>query len=275
MSRSSPPEVDNNVERFSGFADIYETYRPALPTVVIDILTQLAKMEQPNLVVDIGCGTGLSTRPWANRAKRIIGIDPNHQMRVKAEEKSRSLPNITYQAGTAMATGLPHGCADIVMMSQALHWAEPSATFGEIARILRPGGIFAAIDYDVPPLTTMEIHQLASAYLEQADVLIAKHLPQYQPQLWNKAEHLSRMQASGQFANVTECAVYGQEIGDVDRIIGFILSHGSTQTLLQHGFTDKKIGLSALRTRVKHLLGQSSIPIYFTYRIRIGQKSNK
>jgi len=47
------------------------------------------------------------------------------------------------------ATDLPDGCADIVTCSQSLHWMVPESTFAEVARILRPGGVFATYDYDV------------------------------------------------------------------------------------------------------------------------------
>ena len=43
-----------------------------------------------------------------------------------------------------------HASADIVTCSQSFHWMEPEPTLAEIARILRPGGVFAAYDYDWP-----------------------------------------------------------------------------------------------------------------------------
>ncbi len=43
------------------------------------------------------------------------------------------------------------GTAGIVTCAQSFHWMEPESTFIEVARILRPGGVFAAYDYDRPP----------------------------------------------------------------------------------------------------------------------------
>ena len=39
---SPPTHLQGNVERFSGFADRYDAYRPTPPTIIVDILTQLA-----------------------------------------------------------------------------------------------------------------------------------------------------------------------------------------------------------------------------------------
>ena len=73
-----------NLERFSGFAEEYDAYRPSPPAVLRNILVELAMATRPNLVVDIGSGTGLSTRYWAESADRVIGIEPNHDMRTRA-----------------------------------------------------------------------------------------------------------------------------------------------------------------------------------------------
>ena len=64
------------IQRFSGFADIYNQFRPSPPDELSNLLTQFAGMEAPELAVDLGCGTGLSTRYWAGRARRVIGIEP-------------------------------------------------------------------------------------------------------------------------------------------------------------------------------------------------------
>src|SRR5690606_15398774 len=110
----------------------------------------LAAVERPALVVDVGSGTGLSTRLWAGRADQVIGIEPGDDMRRQAEAQTAA-PSVRYQPGYSTATGLPDACADIVTVSQALHWMEPEPTFAEMARILRPGGVFAAFDCDWPP----------------------------------------------------------------------------------------------------------------------------
>src|SRR3954468_18624988 len=78
---TSPTHVSANVERFMGFADVYDAYRPRPPLAVLDILTQLAQAPQPALVVDLGSGTGLSTAIWAGRAAEVVGVEPSADMR--------------------------------------------------------------------------------------------------------------------------------------------------------------------------------------------------
>lgn len=148
----SPTDFTGNIERFSGFADLYDKYRPEPPAILGSILMRLAQTPFPQLVVDLGCGTGLSTRYWADKAQQVIGIEPTADMRHQAKAQTVA-QNISYREGFSHQTGLPDDCVEIVTCSQALHWMEPQATFQEAARILRSGGVFAACDYDWPPTT--------------------------------------------------------------------------------------------------------------------------
>lgn len=148
--------------------------------------------------MDLGSGTGLSTRYWTDKAEQIIGIEPGEDMRRQAEAHTSAI-NISYQIGFSHATSLPDVCAQIVTCSQALHWMEPQPTFEEINRILQPGGVFAAFDYDWPPNTHR--WEAEAAYIEcnhQARE-IEKKLPNMGVKQFDKSQHLARVQASNCF----------------------------------------------------------------------------
>src|SRR5215204_2084848 len=68
----------------AGFADQYDAFRPAPPPVLLDALARYAGSSAPALVVDLGSGTGLSTRAWAERATEVFGIEANPEMRKAA-----------------------------------------------------------------------------------------------------------------------------------------------------------------------------------------------
>src|SRR3954470_16097163 len=65
----------------SGFADGFDANRPSPPAAVLDILCLEAQSQRPRLVVDLGSGTGLSTRPWAGRADEVVGVEASPEMR--------------------------------------------------------------------------------------------------------------------------------------------------------------------------------------------------
>jgi len=270
MSESS--YVEANIERFTGFAEVYDAYRPAVPIVIVDILTQLARTPRPRCVVDLGSGTGLSTRIWANRADQVIGIEPSDPMRRVAEARSTDLATVRYQAGLSTATGLPDACADVVTASQSLHWMEPVGTFAEVARLLRPGGVFAAIDNDWPPTFDWEAEALDQAFMVSVSKLTAERHFDPDVKRWPKDKHLERMQASGHFRYTQEGTAHHVEQGSAERMVGVALSQASVQTLLKHGMTEAQIGLPEFRAEARRILGDGSQPWYFSYRLRIGVK---
>src|SRR5437016_6417973 len=118
------------------------------------------------------------------------------------EEKVEDHPyaaHIEYREGVAHQTGLPDGCADIVTAAQALHWMEPTATLAEIARILRPGGLFAAYDYDWPPTLNWELERVYQEVDERFDALLQERGLAQNLQKWSKDTHLDRMRDSTHF----------------------------------------------------------------------------
>lgn len=77
---------------WTGKANSYDRARPTPPPALLDLLTQLIRLPHPSLVVDLGSGTGLSTAIWGERAERVIGIEPNADMREAAVHMSRVIP---------------------------------------------------------------------------------------------------------------------------------------------------------------------------------------
>ena len=120
----------------AGFADQYDAFRPSPPPVLLEALSRYAGPSPLRRVVDLGSGTGLSTRAWAARADEVVGIEPNPEMR-KAAELRTSQENVRYVEAFADRTGLESASADLVTCSQSFHWMERGPVLAEAARILR------------------------------------------------------------------------------------------------------------------------------------------
>jgi len=249
---------------------VYDAYRPAPPPVLVDVLALLANCARPRLVVDIGCGTGLSTRLWAEHADAVAGIEPNADMRRQAVTSTHAA-NITYYDGLSDRTGLPSGGADIVTISQALHWMEPEPTFAEVHRILRPGGVFAAYDYEWPPTMGWEIE---SSYLRMLAGIEAREdrTEKLNLQRWKKSEHLARMQACGLFRYVKELSLHHRELGNAERLVGTAITSSSLGVAQLEGASDQELGLDRLRAEAERLIGPDPRPWYWSYRVRVAVK---
>jgi SAM-dependent methyltransferase len=140
----------NATGRFSGLAGLYARYRPTYPDAALDFVVQQCGLGPDTVLVDVGSGTGISTRLFAARGIPVIGIEPNEDMRAKAESEGvpADAPVPEYRAGKAEATGLPDGCAAAVLAAQAFHWFDAAAALGEFHRILRPGGWVILFGYE-------------------------------------------------------------------------------------------------------------------------------
>ncbi len=269
------PESQPTVTRFDNIAHYYDTARPTPPPVIVDLLTTMAGVTKPRLVVDLGSGTGLSTVIWADRAFQAIGVEPNKGMRTQAERRAQATDGgdiITFCPGLAAETGLPAESADVVTCSQSLHWMEPQSTFAEVDRILRPGGVFAAIDCDWPPTISPEIDPAYSEFMDRSSRIEQELGITEQVKRWPKAEHLRRMRECGRFRFCKEVLVHGIEAGDAERLVALARSFGSVAMILKRGVSEEDLGVPALATLASRVMGTHEMPWVFSYRVRVGLK---
>ncbi|MEB3355420.1 MAG: methyltransferase domain-containing protein [Synechococcales bacterium] len=132
----NPLHTQNPLGRFSNRARDYASYRPAYPQAAVDYA--IAGLGAPSrlVVADIGAGTGISSRLFAQAGAQVMAIEPNEAMRTAAEPH----PQVTFQTGTAEQTGLADQSVDLITCFQSFHWFEPAATLAEFRRILKPTG---------------------------------------------------------------------------------------------------------------------------------------
>jgi SAM-dependent methyltransferase len=254
-----------------GFASSYHAYRPRPPAALVDVLLQLARVEKADLVLDLGCGTGLSTVLWAERARQVIGIEPLDEMRAVAEASSH-VPNVRFQPGVAQRTGLPDHVADIVTCAQSVHHMEPDGTLAEVDRVLRSGGVFAAYDYDWPPVVHREAEEAFFAFMERVDAIRCRHGLESEMQRWPKEQHLARMEHRGSFRYLKELLLHHTEPCTAERWVGFALTIGHVPPVLDLGLSDAELGLDVLRETAERVLGARGLPWYVGYRVRVGIK---
>jgi len=254
-----------------GFSVRYQACRPKPPAALADVLLGLAGTRRPDLVVDLGSGTGISTRIWAAHAGRVIGVEPLDEMREITEAGER-FPNVEFRSGVAQHTGLPAASADIVTCAQSLHHTEPRGTLAEVGRILKPGGVFAAYDYDVPPLVHWQVELVFAEFMNRVDELRARRGIRSEQQRWGKDEHAERMRESGTFRYLDELVLHSTEPCTAERWVDFACSIGIVLPLLDLGLSDDELGLIPLREISARILGDTRLPWHVSYRVRVGVK---
>lgn len=262
-------------EIWTGEAVSYDRARPTPPTTLLDILTQLIDTPNPDLVVDLGCGTGLSTMLWGERARRVVGIEPNADMcaqAIRKLEQGQQKAAIEFRDGVANQTGIADNSADIVTCSQSFHWMEPTSTLAEIARILRPGGIFAVYDYEWPPALNWQLEKVYQEVDERFDRLAEERGLDQNLQRWSKEQHLERMRASGHFRFTSELLLHHSEQGNAARFIEMVLTNTYGHQFKLKTITEEEVGFAQLRQAAYQYIGDKVISWYFSYKVRLGVK---
>jgi SAM-dependent methyltransferase len=183
--------------------------------------------------------------------------------------QDQPLANVDYVAGFSHATGLPDRCADVVVAVQALHWMEPDTTFTEVARVLRPRGVFAALDCDWPPSIG---NARAEAAWSRCRATCRAAEAEVDPGVrrWDKERHLQRMTESGAFTWTREVVLHAIEPGSAARFVDLLRSQGDLQTVVKHGYTEEQLGVTAFHDECVAAVGAGPRDIVSTYRVRLG-----
>lgn len=134
-----------STERFSTRVEAYRAHRPRYPKAVVELLRRECGLTAEWVVADVAAGTGLLAEIFLDNGNRVIAVEPNGPMRAACAELQERYPRLECVDGTAEATGLPDGAADLVTVGQAMHWFDLAPTRAEFVRVLRPGGWCAVV----------------------------------------------------------------------------------------------------------------------------------
>ncbi len=129
----------DNTNRFDGKADIYAKARPKYAAGLFDYLKGRG-IAAGSVFADIGSGTGIFTEQLLHCGYWVYAVEPNGDMRQKAEVRLSGNRSFVSVNGMASHTGLPEGSVDFVTAAQAFHWFDADGFRKECQRILKPGG---------------------------------------------------------------------------------------------------------------------------------------
>ena len=108
-----------------------------------------------SIVLDVGSADGLSTFPLAEAGAEILAFDISRESiaLATAEAAERDLQNVTFFVADADQFPLRDETIDDVTCFGSLHHVpDPARTLGEIARVLKPGGVYLGSENNKTPL---------------------------------------------------------------------------------------------------------------------------
>ena len=106
---------------------------------------------QPELMVDVGCGSGQSTYIFQTYFKKLIGIDVSREQLYQAKLQNR-FNNVQFKEGCGENIPLKNNSVDLLVVAAAVHWFDRTKFYEEAKRVLKPSGCIALIGYHNPNL---------------------------------------------------------------------------------------------------------------------------
>jgi SAM-dependent methyltransferase len=127
---------------FGAVAAQYAEYRPRYPDAAIEWILEPVRTRRTIKVLDLAAGTGRLTEALQRADVDVIAVEPDPEMRAQMQAR---VFGVAVLAGKGEDIPLPDERVDVVAIGQALHWMDQEQTLPEIARVLRPGGVLAAL----------------------------------------------------------------------------------------------------------------------------------
>jgi len=122
---------------FDTVAASYQATRPGYPDALYDAIERLVGPLGGRRVLDVGAGTGISTRALASRGATVVAVDPSLAMASTLRAQAPALP---VALGRAETIPVRSGWAELVTFAQAWHWVTLPEAAIECRRVLGPGG---------------------------------------------------------------------------------------------------------------------------------------
>ena len=197
---------------FTAQAGFYARARPDYPDELIAELMQDARIAAGDLAIDVGAGTGISSRCLARQGLRVVAIEPNAAMRAQAAAD----PRVEWRVGSFEATGLDAGSADWAVAAQAFHWANPGQALPEMRRVLKPGRRFTVFWND----RDTESSRLLIDTFREIRAIVPEFDERYRGHDW-----AATLLSTGDFADVHTLALRHVIVMDRERFLDLWRSH--------------------------------------------------
>lgn len=201
--------------RFSDRVENYVRYRPDYPPALADFVQEKLGLTPGAVIADVGSGTGKLSALFLERGYRVIGIEPNDEMREAAETLKERYPELVNLTGQAEALPLEDRSVHAVMAGQAFHWFDPVKTRAEFARVLAPGGLVMLIWNDRSPDAT--------PFLRDYERLLTERCPEYS-EIASRYANEDVLRAFFGSAGYSEERFYNEQVFDWEGMKGRALS---------------------------------------------------
>lgn len=134
---------DTNLKTtFNTAPTLYEDVRPGYPEELIWDVIDISGLSDHSRILEVGCGTGKATRPFAERGYELVCLDIGADLIAVAREKLRDFPNVSFMT-EAFETWKPEDKFNLIISATAFHWVDPKVRYLKASEVLKSKGFLA------------------------------------------------------------------------------------------------------------------------------------
>lgn len=255
------------------YAQIYEESRPVLPQKMKEIVcTYLDR--KPELLIDLGCGTGLSTTGWFDCSARVIGIDVQKDLLQILAAKHTEV-EIHHMSAEEM--NFAPSSADVITCSQSFQWVCSPKVLELIKKILKKDGLLMISEYEIMPEGCPELEKLFFNFIQKVNGFIRKENINAQPYKKKASgSYMEILAESGNFSFLRKLCFTGREAFDAERFVKLALSQGKVYVALNNGRNDElRQEFSVFEETVKRVFCGRVLYLDFSYNVIVGINNGK
>ena len=127
---------------FNTAPTLYEDVRPGYPEELIQDVIDISGLNNHSRILEVGCGTGKATRPFAERGYELVCLDIGADLIAVAKERLEGFPNVSFreQAFEEWESGEKF---DLIISATAFHWVDPKVRYLKASEVIKSKGFLA------------------------------------------------------------------------------------------------------------------------------------
>ncbi len=119
---------------------LYDSRRPGYPAALIKDILRLSHIPTQGSILEIGCGTGQATKPFADRGYHMTCLDIGTNLAAMASRKFQGYDNVTVIAESFESWNPKTTEYHLAIAATSFHWLDPAIRYTKVSQILRHGG---------------------------------------------------------------------------------------------------------------------------------------
>ncbi len=130
-------------DAFDEVANVYDKVRPGYPEQLIEDVVCLSGVPYRGRILEIGCGTGQATIPFAKRGYSMLCLEIGENLSAIARQNCRQYTNVEIRTVSFEDWRPEVSSFDLVISATAFHWIPPEIGYPKAAKVLRDSGAIA------------------------------------------------------------------------------------------------------------------------------------